>query len=367
MEKINNIPPEESKNELNFNKEDLEVRAKQNGWKLNFEKLDWEPLYPGIDKNSPDDMMVLVAHLRSLKYPEITATSKYEKSSIQKIERDDPTIDINERVYSWLCSNGHSEIEKKELLFMGALEKEKFIENNSDLLEKEQVRIEEISPSPKLSGEEYSYNVVTRSTLDDTPGSFHADTVNEAVHESIKEIRRWQKIFEEDQKRLWKEDPEFMYTKGDYEEKLNELKMLVTRWGHEKEKDNYFVSIGPKRNSYSWSKTITADGTNWKEAFETVIDEAEKIIEEEKNESKKWFKVNSFSNQDLNTLLDAPDDEKHGVYFDILTQKFQDSLKNKEEIKLNNEELLAIQKKAIEDEKYEIAAVISNYMNKEKK
>jgi hypothetical protein len=359
MEGLKNQSPLEKNPEFNFKKQDLESYIKDNYRSLQLESLDWDWEYPDIDGKSPLQDRIIKATFRSEMYPEITANSSAKNSDLLTIQAETKSPeDFYKRIYDWLASSGHSNLKKKELAYMGAIKKQEIIENNAEWLEKEQVTIEEVKID-RPYGTNYTYTVTLRSTQDKMPGVAWGNTIDEALQKSLKEVRgkeEWNKNYQE---RLWKEHPEFMYVKGGYDKELKELKTIVASWDNDD--GNYSVDLSSSENIRPLAH---GEGPSWEKALDSAIQKVELIRKEEKEMKKGMLNVTGFSTKQILDLMEGKDVDMHNHYLTIMQNNLEKALKNNEKIGVGKEDLLIIRKKSLDEERYELVAMIDTYLRK---
>jgi len=300
------------------------------------EKIRWIGEYP-IDRDSPLQQEILEVSFRSKRFNDITTSTSLSKSKIDQYKDSqvkEKSLDaIKNDLYKILCSKGNENLKKKEELYEGAILKRQYTEKNLNFFKKENLKIESIRPKNPSAGSPYI--VILRSTIDNLPGTGIGQSLDIAVKKAYLEIKEWQQKKEKHEKEMWKVEPEFMYIKGEYSDQLQELHLKIGDIRADKSKNIFLINAMPGMGSSLPRKNFKGEGSSWEEAFEDIIKKVNVETEEIETEKKRWLDVSSFSDKEINLIMDNYDN-RADQYFDILTNKIDGALDKNQKLVMRN-------------------------------
>lgn len=342
-----------------FSEASLRDYLKEHRRSLKLEKVYTAPKYEWIPEDHTMQVQLTKAQFRSTIYPDITADSQIDiKEYLVDMKWTDHDK-IKERICDRLASSGHRAVEQKELLYKAAVIKKDLKASKQDFLKANDISIREVKVE-SLRWQSYVYYVSLDDKRRDVSAMDHGKTPEEAFEKTLRGLDEREKQQKEWIAKMRKEQPDYMYVKTEYEDRLKELWYVVfTRYNSDANEYSLWLA-----EVWNLRKSIDAKGTSREEAFTNALQQAEHAPIEKKKKSEGYLDVTHLSAKSINALFDSSQ-ENPDMMHEIYTLSLYDEIRaqiESGEVTFGKAQLEEYKQYCIDTENYEMALKVKEYL-----
>ena len=320
----------------------------------------------------------LVAVWGSVAFLGIEAQTESLLKDYDEFTKKESEEEIKKRAMRSLVVRGFSAIKKENRAYQEELIKVKFSRDKKDILLDLGAYIERVEiAEPFIENEplryQFTLRVINKSgdMFMSAFNMFHKD-IEVAFQDAVGAYKK-SKILEEERLEEKKDlEPEYYYAKSGVEDTLNRFRLYVSM--HENKNGICKVKLQSAYDQYD-QLSIDGEGSTYEEAFDAAVGDIDKHIENALKKSNNGFDVTGFDSDDVGDLFElmqqntksSSKENKIAFYRKILLKMLNNAIENKILLTSHQEEnIKKYQNDALNQEDYEFLTAISKYDEQKK-